>query len=114
MLRPLRCALAQINSTVGDLEGNASRIIARIEAAEALGADIVAFPELALTGYPPEDLVLRQSFVDDNLAMLERVRAATRGRRVTAVVGFVDYDHDVFNAAAVLHGGELQGVYHKQ
>ena len=114
MLRPLRCALAQINSTVGDLEGNASRIIARIEAAEALGADIIAFPELALTGYPPEDLVLRQSFVDDNLAMLERVRAATRGRRVTAVVGFVDYDHDVFNAAAVLHGGELQGVYHKQ
>lgn len=113
-MRHLRCALAQINSAVGDLEGNASRIIDQIEAAEALGADIVAFPELALTGYPPEDLVLRRGFVDANLAMLERVCEETRGLHVCAVVGFVDYDHDVFNAAAVLRGGERLGVYHKQ
>ena len=113
-VRQLRCALAQINSTVGDLDGNAARIAAQIEAAEAAGADLVAFPELALTGYPPEDLVLRRGFVEANLAALERVRDATSGLHVTAIVGFVDYAHDVFNAAAVLHDGELCGVYHKQ
>ena len=113
-VRDLRCALAQMNSTVGDLEGNAARIIAQIEAAEAVGADIVAFPELALTGYPPEDLVLRRGFVEDNLRTLDRVREATRGRHAAAIVGFVDYAHDVFNAAAVLRDGRLHGVYHKQ
>ena len=113
-MRQLRCALAQINSTVGDLDGNAALIAAQIEAAEAAGADLVAFPELALTGYPPEDLVLRRGFVEANLAALERVRDATSGLHVTAIVGFVDYAHDVFNAAAVLHDGELRGVYHKQ
>ena len=113
-MRNLRCALAQINAAVGDLEGNAARIIAQIEAAEALGADIVAFPELALTGYPPEDLVLRRGFVEDNLRTLGRVREATRGKHVAAVVGFVDYDHDTFNAAAVLRDGGRRGVYRKQ
>ena len=113
-MRNLRCALAQINAAVGDLEGNAARIIAQIEAAEALGADIVAFPELALTGYPPEDLVLRRGFVEDNLRTLDRVREATQGKHVAAVVGFVDYDHDTFNAAAVLRDGQLCGVYRKQ
>lgn len=113
-MRDLRCALAQINATVGDLDGNAARIIAQIEAAEALGADIVAFPELALTGYPPEDLVLRRGFVEDNLRTLERVRDATQGKHVAAIVGFVDYAHDTFNAAAVLRDGRLYGVYRKQ
>ena len=113
-MRDLRCALAQINATVGDLDGNAARIIAQIEAAEALGADIVAFPELALTGYPPEDLVLRRGFVEDNLRTLERVRDATQGKHVAAIVGFVDYAHDTFNAAAVLRGGRIHGVYRKQ
>ena len=113
-MRNLRCALAQINAAVGDLEGNAARIIAQIEAAEALDADIVAFPELALTGYPPEDLVLRRGFVEDNLRTLDRVREATQGKHAAAVVGFVDYDHDTFNAAAVLRDGQLCGVYRKQ
>ena len=113
-MRDLRCALAQINATVGDLDGNAARIIAQIEAAETLGADIVAFPELALTGYPPEDLVLRRGFVEDNLRTLERVRDATQGKHVAAIVGFVDYAHDTFNAAAVLRDGRLHGVYRKQ
>ena len=113
-MRNLRCALAQINAAVGDLEGNAARIIAQIEAAEALGADIVACPELALTGYPPEDLVLRRGFVEDNLRTLDRVREATQGKHVAAVVGFVDYDHDTFNAAAVLRDGRRRGVYRKQ
>ena len=113
-MRNLRCALAQINAAVGDLQGNAARIIAQIEAAEALNADIVAFPELALTGYPPEDLVLRRGFVEDNLRTLDRVREATQGKHVAAVVGFVDYARDTFNAAAVLRDGQLHGVYRKQ
>ena len=113
-MRNLRCALAQINAAVGDLEGNAARIIAQIEAAEALNADIVAFPELALTGYPPEDLVLRRGFVEDNLRTLDHVREATQGKHVAAVVGFVDYARDTFNAAAVLRDGQLHGVYRKQ
>ena len=112
-MRRLRAAMAQINSTVGDLDGNAAKIIERIREAESLGADLVAFPELSLTGYPPEDLVLRRGFVEDNLAALERVREATRGLHVAAIVGFVDYAHDIFNAAAVIQGGELAGVYHK-
>ncbi len=113
-MRRLRVCLAQINTTVGDLDANAARIIDCIGEAELLGADLVAFPELAVTGYPPEDLVLRREFVEANLATLERIREATIGRHVTAVVGFVDYRHDIFNAAAVLHDGELFGAYHKQ
>ena len=110
----LRICLAQINATVGDLAGNAGRIIAQIERAEALGADLVAFPELAITGYPPEDLVLRRSFVMDNLDALDQVRAATAGKHVTAVAGFVDSGLDIHNAAAVLHDGGLHGVYRKR
>ena len=110
----LRVSLGQINATVGDLDGNAGRIIAGIEAAEALGADMAAFPELAITGYPPEDLVLRRDFIEANLAALDRVRRATAGRHVTAVVGFADYEGDIYNAAAVLRGGEMHGAYRKQ
>ena len=113
-MRRLRVSLAQINSTVGDLDGNAAKIIDQIREAESVGADLVAFPELALTGYPPEDLVLRRGFVEDNLAILDRVREATIGLHVAAIVGFVDYAHDIFNAAGVLHDGELAGAYHKQ
>ena len=113
-MRRLRVSLAQINSTVGDLDGNADKIIDQIREAESVGADLVAFPELALTGYPPEDLVLRRGFVEDNLATLDRVREATTGLHVAAIVGFVDYAHDIFNAAGVLHDGELAGAYHKQ
>ncbi len=113
-MRRLRASLAQINSTVGDLEGNAAKIIDRIREAESLGADLVAFPELSLTGYPPEDLVLRRGFVQANLDMLDRVSEATMGLHVTAIVGFVDYAQDIFNAAAVIHDGELAGAYRKQ
>jgi NAD+ synthase (glutamine-hydrolysing) len=109
--QPLRVALAQINPTVGDLEGNSRVIIDWIGRARDQGADIVCFPELALTGYPPEDLVLKRSFVRDNLMQLEVVRKATKG--ITAVVGFVDDDGAIFNAAAVMNDGELKAVYHK-
>ena len=113
-MRRLRVALAQINLAVGDLAGNLAAILARVEEAEALGADLVAFPELAIIGYPPEDLVLRKQFVRDNLAILDDLRRATAGRQVTVVMGFVDLDVDTYNAAAVLHDGRLAGVYHKQ
>ncbi len=113
--RHLRLALAQINVTVGDLSGNAARIIGDIKRAGLDGIDIVAFPELALTGYPPEDLLLKPEFIADTLRALERVAAATADvRGVAAVVGFVDRTTDLYNAAAVLHGGKRAGVFHKQ
>ena len=110
-MRPLRIALAQINTTVGDLDGNVRKIITGLQEARKAGADLVAFPELAVTGYPPEDLLLKPSFLDANRAMLAQVASATGG--LTAVVGFADADADVYNAAAVLHDGRLVGVYHK-
>jgi NAD+ synthase (glutamine-hydrolysing) len=113
-VRSLRIGLAQIDTTIGDLEGNAAKIASWTERARDLGADLVAFPELALTGYPPEDLLLRRSFVEDNLATLDRLAAATRG--ITAVVGFVDSDNDgeIYNAGAIIHDGHVAGRYHKQ
>jgi NAD+ synthase (glutamine-hydrolysing) len=115
----LRVALAQMNPTVGDLEGNARKVIHYVQEARRLGADVVAFPELAIPGYPPEDLVLRLSFVRDNVRALLDVVSACRG--ITAVVGFIDQpsargelDDDVYNAAAIIHDGRLAGVYHKQ
>jgi NAD+ synthase (glutamine-hydrolysing) len=107
----MRIALAQVNPTVGDLAGNARLVVEWIERARALAADIVCFPELVLTGYPPEDLVLKPSFVRDNIAQLEWVARATKG--ISAVVGFVDEDGDIFNAAAFLHDGQLKAVFHK-
>jgi NAD+ synthase (glutamine-hydrolysing) len=109
--QPLRVALAQINPTVGDLEGNSRLIIDWIGRARDQGADIVCFPELAITGYPPEDLVLKRSFVRDNLKQLEVVTKATKG--ISAVVGFIDDDGAIFNSAAFMHDGELKAVYHK-
>src|SRR5438874_2096702 len=111
MQRVLRVALAQVNPIVGDLDGNARMITDRIKEAREKGADVVCFPELALTGYPPEDLVLKPSFVRDNLKQLESVVAATAG--ISAVVGFVDDDGEIFNAAAYIHDRELKAVYHK-
>jgi NAD+ synthase (glutamine-hydrolysing) len=109
--RILRIGLAQINPTVGDLWGNSRLIVDWIGHARDQGVDIVCFPELAITGYPPEDLVLKPAFVRDNLKQLDAVALATKG--ISAVVGFVDEDGDIFNAAAFLHDGELKAVYHK-
>jgi NAD+ synthase (glutamine-hydrolysing) len=107
----LRVALAQVNPTVGDLEGNARLVVDWIGRARDQGADLVCFPELAITGYPPEDLVLKRAFVRDNLKQLNFVARATKG--ISAVVGFVDDDGAIFNAAAFMHDGELKAVYHK-
>jgi NAD+ synthase (glutamine-hydrolysing) len=108
----LRIALAQINPTVGDLAGNVDRMLDVYEQAERNGCDIVAFPELSITGYPPEDLVLKPGFVADNLDALAKVAARTS--QCVAVVGFVDADRDLYNAAAVCAGGEVRGTYRKR
>ncbi len=111
---PLRIALAQINTTVGDLEGNARQIVTSMQQAQDAGAHIVCFPELALPGYPPEDLLLKPGFVAANLRKLDDIVQASKDiPGITAVVGFVDRDHDIYNAAAVIHQGQLAGVYHK-
>lgn len=107
----VRVALAQINPTVGDLAGNEQKIGDQIARARELEADIVAFPELAVPGYPPEDLLLKPSFVAANLACLKRIAGLTSG--ITAIVGFVDRTDDLYNAAAVLHEGRVAVVYHK-
>ena len=111
-MRNLRLGLAQINTTVGDLEGNAAKVMEYVERARAQGVDLVSFPELTITGYPPEDLLLRPQFIEDNVATLRRVAEGCRG--ITAVVGFVDSNEDIYNAAAVIHDGRLVDVYHKQ
>ena len=108
----IRLALAQINTTVGDLTGNANKILDGIAQARSAGAEIVAFPELAITGYPPEDLLLKPDFLTAAQQALDRVVSASHG--LTVVVGTVWADEDLFSAAAVLHDGEIAGVYRKQ
>lgn len=107
----LRIALAQVNPTVGDVEGNAARIAAGMAAAREAGAGLVAFPELAVTGYPPEDLLLKPAFIERNLEAVRDLAGESRG--LTALVGFVDWEDDLHNAAAVLHDGEWIATYHK-
>jgi NAD+ synthase (glutamine-hydrolysing) len=108
----VRVAACQINPLVGDLDGNLAMILRALEAAEEAGCDIAAFPELAVTGYPPEDLVLKPGFISHNLEALEKLAARTG--RCAAVVGFVDAGRDLYNAAAVCAYGAVQGVYHKR
>ena len=110
-MRPFRLALAQINCTVGDLAGNVKKIKQYLQKAKIWQADLVAFPELAVTGYPPEDLLLKSQFIEDNLKALNQIVKATTG--ITAVVGFVDKNTDIYNAAAVINNRKLAGVYHK-
>src|SRR3990172_4419608 len=110
-MRPFRLALAQINCTVGDLAGNVKKIKQYLQKAKIWQADLVAFPELAVTGYPPEDLLLKFQFIEDNLEALNQIVKATTG--ITAVVGFVDKNTDIYNAAAVINNRKLAGVYHK-
>ncbi len=110
-MKAVRIALAQINPTVGDIEGNASKICDYIKLAKKQNAGIVVFPELAVTGYPPEDLLLKPQFLNDNLAALKRVQQKTEG--ITAVVGFVDRNDGIYNAAAIFHDGKLIDIYHK-
>jgi len=107
----LRIAVAQINTTVGDLGGNTKKIIEYIKKASKFKTDIVIFPELAITGYPPEDLLLREDFVSENKEYLKKIAKETK--RLTAIVGFADKKDAIYNAAAVLNKGKIKGVYHK-
>ena len=107
----LRVALCQLNLVVGDLSGNVERVVSALGRAEESEADLAVFPELAITGYPPEDLLLKPGFVADNQVALAKVAQATE--RCTAVVGFVDERLDLYDSAAVCAGGEVRGIYHK-
>ena len=107
----LRLALAQINSTVGDFDGNTALIEGVIRRARQAGVDIVAFPELALSGYPPEDLIFNPDFLKANQRALERL--LPHALDIAAVIGFVDGDGGIFNAAAILADGRLKGICHK-
>ena len=112
MIYSLRLALAQINCTVGDIPGNTVRILHQLEQARAANADLVLLPELAITGYPPEDLLLRRDFIEANLQALERIVPATRG--LVALIGFVEREGNaIFNAAAVCVDGRLLTTYRK-
>src|SRR5438067_12459300 len=108
----MRLALAQLNTVVGDLDGNRDLILARLREARDAGADLVLFPELAVTGYPPEDLLLRPGFVRAAARSLEQIAAEATG--IVALVGFPSYDADLHNACAVCADGRVQAVYRKR
>ena len=108
----IKIALAQINACVGDLEKNAHKIIANIRAAKDKGVDMVIFPELALVGYPPEDLLLKPYFIEENLRYLQLIKKECRG--IIAFVGFVDKLKDkIYNSCAFIQNGQIRDIYHK-
>jgi NAD+ synthase (glutamine-hydrolysing) len=111
MTGPLRVALAQINAVVGDIAGNEAKITGQIAAAREAAAQLVVFPELALTGYPPEDLLMKEHFLADTREALERIAAGVEG--IVAVVGYPERAEDVYNAAAIIADGAVQASYRK-
>jgi NAD+ synthase (glutamine-hydrolysing) len=111
MTGPLRIALSQINAVVGDIPGNERRIRDDLHRARAAGAQIVLFPELAVTGYPPEDLLLKEHFLADAREAVDRIAAEAQG--IVAIVGFPERALDVYNAAAVCANGAVQATYRK-
>jgi NAD+ synthase (glutamine-hydrolysing) len=110
-LHTIRVGIAQINSTVGDLTGNTQKIMQSIDQAKSLGVDLLTFPELAITGCPLEDLLLKPQFITQNRKCLDKI--IEHSSDIAVVVGFVDSDGDIFNAAAILYDKKLVGVYHK-
>src|SRR2546425_2541401 len=108
----MRLALAQINSVVGDLTGNAERILGRLDEAKEQNVDVVLFPELIVTGYPPEDLLLRPGFIRAAERTLEEIARSCRG--IAALVGTPHFDRDLYNACAVCAGGEVKAMYRKR
>jgi NAD+ synthase (glutamine-hydrolysing) len=110
-MKHVRIAMVQMNATVGDIHGNTMKILAGIQQATSVQADIVTFPELAITGYPPQDLLLKPQFLKENRAALDRICEATSG--ITAIVGFVDQQNDIYNSAAIMHNQQLLGIQHK-
>ena len=110
-MRRLRIGMAQINTTVGDFAGNRQKILEAIGEARSMQVDLLTFPELAICGYPPEDLLFKPQFIEENLRSLDRVVDASGG--LTVVIGFVDAKEDIYDAAAIIHDCKLAGVYHK-
>ncbi len=107
-----RIGLAQINASVGDIEGNLNKILKYINSAKDSGVDILCFPELSITGYPPEDLLLKPNFISDSINAVEKVRKASAN--ITVIIGFPDKKGDIYNAAAIIHNKKLIDVYHKR
>ncbi|RMD47788.1 MAG: NAD+ synthase [Aquificota bacterium] len=110
-MKKIRVALSQINLTVGDIEGNTQKIINEIKKAKEKHVDIIAFPELAITGYPPEDLLFKEEFIDSNLNAIEKIKKHTEN--IVAIVGFVDKEKDIYNAAAILCNRKFVNKYRK-
>src|SRR4030042_4658657 len=110
-MRTLRIGLCQINTIVGDIEGNTKKILDYIARGKKMGVDLLVFPEMAVTGYPPEDLLLMPKFIEANSRAIEEIAKAPSS--ITAIVGFVDKDGDIFNAAGLLHHGKLVDTYCK-
>ena len=110
-LAPVRLALAQIDTRVGDIEGNVAKIRDYTGRARDAGAELVLFPELAVTGYPPEDLLLKEHFLRRTREALEALAADTEG--IVSLVGFPERSEDVYNSLAVLAGGEVKAIYRK-
>lgn len=108
----VRIGLAQINARVGDIEGNLNKILGYISSAKSSGVDILCFPELSVTGYPPEDLLLKPGFINDSIKTLDRIRKESGN--ITVIAGFPDSKDDIYNAAAIFHDKKLIDVYHKR
>ncbi|MDP3012586.1 MAG: NAD+ synthase [Candidatus Hydromicrobium sp.] len=109
----MRLCLAQINPTVGDLKGNYNIIASHIEKAKINDVDIVVFPELSITGYPPEDLLLKNAFIDENIGYLNKLKKKVTN--IIAIVGFVNKEHGgIYNSAAVIYNNQIKSIYNKQ
>ena len=107
-----RIALAQINARVGDIEGNLNKVLRYLSSAKDSGVDIVCFPELSITGYPPEDLLLKPDFINDSIDAVQQVRKATEN--ITVILGYADRKESIYNAAAIIHDKKIVDVYHKR
>jgi NAD+ synthase (glutamine-hydrolysing) len=110
-MNTIRIGMAQINCTVGDLAGNTEKIIRYTEKAQEMCVDVLSFPEMAITGYPPEDLLLKRDFIDENLKYLDIIKNKTGN--ICVVVGFVNRKKGIYNAAAVIQNKKIAGIYHK-
>lgn len=110
-MKTIRLAICQINPTVGDFTGNVQKILDFLDKASAFCPEIIAFPELAITGYPPEDLLMKPQFIEDNLKALDTITKRIQDSIV--IIGFVDKKIDIYNAAAIIHQGKIVDIYHK-
>lgn len=110
-MNTLRIGMAQINCTVGDLVGNTEKVLEYTAKAKDMSVDILSFPEMAITGYPPEDLLLKRDFIDENLKYLDIIKNKTED--ICIVVGFVNRKKGIYNAAAVIKNKKIAGIYHK-